>query len=40
MGKPMERRYDKESNLEMLKRIAQNSEDGDKMPCMRKVQQR
>ena len=37
LGKPKQQRFHKESNLEMLKKIAENSENGDTMPCMKKV---
>ena len=36
-SKGKEPRLHKETNLEMLKRIARNSEKGDAMPCMQNV---
>ena len=37
LGKPKERRYHKESTVEMLQKVAQNSDKCDTMPCMRTV---
>lgn len=37
LGKPKERRYHKESTIEMLQKVARNSDKCDKMPCMQKV---
>ena len=38
LGKPKEQRFHKETTIQMLQRIAQNSDKCDKMPCMQDMQ--